>query len=135
MVSSRSSSNKVAGKAANNGNAAKPASNGGGKLLLKARGFSPKKLSLPSKVGVEKPISLFAKESVNIKICMNGFVVTWIMHTFLDGKKSSGWIKPINGITICGQADIDGICSQQKLNIQASRLLFLCNSPHNPPET
>ena len=131
MVSSRSSSSKVAGKAANNGNAVKPASNGGGMLPLKARGFSPKKLSLPSKVGVENPISLFSKESVNIKICMNGFVVIWITRTFLDGKKSSGWIKPINDITICGQADVDGIRSQQKLNIQASRLLFLCNSPQS----
>ena len=91
MVSSRSNSNKIAGKAAGNGNAAKAASSGGGKLPFKAKGFSPKKLSFPSKVGVEKPISQFAKESVHIKIFKNGFVVIWIERTFLNGAKSSGW--------------------------------------------
>ena len=98
MVSSCRNNNKIAGKAAGNGNAgkaagngngAKAASSGGGKLPFKAKGFSPKKLSLPSKVGVEKPISQFAKESVHIKIFKNGFVVIWIEHTFLNGAKSS----------------------------------------------
>ena len=140
MVSSRSNSNKIAGKAAGNGNGAKAAGNGngakaassgGGKLPFKAKGFSPKKLSLPSKVGVEKPISQFAKESVHIKIFKNGFVVIWIERTFLNGAKSSGWLKPINDIAIDGKPDVDGICSPQKLNIQASKLLFLCNSPQS----
>ena len=91
MVGSRSNSNKIAGKAAGNGNAgkaagngngAKAASSGGGKLPFKAKGFSPKKLSLPSKVGVEKSVYPFAKESVNIKICMNGFVLSGLRAHF-----------------------------------------------------